>query len=224
MVGQRPLALLEYVPGSEPDYSDPQAQALMGEVLGQVQATLREECRPEDFPGHGWRHLLDHAYELAREEEVRPEIERAFELIAKFESRVPVSSGVTLQGPPDLLVDSIGNVGIVDLAEVGVGVYVYDLAAAEIIVAEGNLGEFPVLRHNYLKYAPVRVDELEGLDCYKRLWFAGNAWFYAHQLKGGYLEGDRKDDPAPRLAFGLQRLRTWPAARSCGNDSRGRPK
>lgn len=218
---QHPLALLRFVPGRPLDLSAPDAQSLVGGLLGRVHRILHDAgaipgCQdplfaylamdaPEVFAHHPW---------------LRPLLSRAVNAVRAFEAATPATYGVIYgDGLQVLRNEETGQVGLIDWGAVGWGPLLFDVALAVEGFRGAGATQTEELVASYLAEAPIAPREVRGLERYVALLWARQARYFAWRLVHDVIRGDpRADNNAQTLAEMRRKLeqqsdrslsRTW---------------
>ncbi len=178
------VALLAYVPGRPLDSSSLQDAELWGTTLGRLHHVLFELDAPEGTDRWPWSWPdADHDC-LARLPDVRAAVYEAVLEAQRVADRDLLTTGMLHAdpGPANFRVDA-DRVGVIDWGQATWGPLLYDVASM-LVFHEwfgGNIHSETMLRH-YVRSSPIRAQELDLLNIFKRLRWAANAWWFAWRI------------------------------------------
>lgn len=202
---QHPLALLRYIPGDPLDLTAPDAQRLVGNLLGRVHRLLRDDA---DIDG-----LVDTVLPYLTEEQpmvfarypwLCPLLLRAVAGVRAFEDTTPVTYGGIFGDALEVIYDEqISRVGVIDWGAASKGPLLFDLALVVAQFHRAGSEETEALVASYAAEAPVTVAEIGGLDRYIALLWARQAKYFAWRLVHRVTRGE------PESAVVEQTLSTY---------------
>jgi homoserine kinase type II len=186
-LGDRPVALLEYVPGNELSARRASDHRLVGATLGRVHAALTD-ATGVTVSVFDW--LDPEADHLNVREWIRPAVAATVRSVQALGPSTLTHGVLHLDPAPEAFrYDPVtGRVGLIDWASAQTGPFLYDLASAVMYVG-GPVHADPLL-DAYLDAGPIDRDEVDrGLATMLRYRWAVQASYFAYRIAHRDLTG-----------------------------------